>query len=209
MSLINTPSYIAIKKQLYFEKKQWLPLEITPKDSISFLLSPLQLRHSLLMRIVSIFVRANEIIMCFIIFSLSNTGPERANGTSEQPIVIPSPPRSPSIDFLPSPSDLDPPTWNLRCFDDKNAGIANQIDFFCSEFLDDEDMLATPADNDWKSFVFSDNPSNNTFVDDTEKYDQIRLLDRDNEKDASEEPLDFNYDSKFLTLFHVAQKLLL
>ena len=113
LSLINTSSYIAIKKQLYLEKKQWLPQEITPKDSISFLLSPLQLRHSLLMRIVSIFVRANEIIMCFIIFSLSNTGPERTNGTSEQLIVIPSPPRSPSIDFLPSPSDLNPPTWNL------------------------------------------------------------------------------------------------
>ena len=209
LSLINTPAYIAIKKQLTLEKKQWLPLEMTPKDKVSFLLSPLQVRHSLLMRIVSIFMKENEIIMCFIIFSLSNAGPERTEGNRDAPIVIPSPPRSPSIDFLPSPSDLDPPTWNLRCFHDDNAGIANQIDFFCSEFIDDEDMLNIPEDNSWQRFDFSDTSPNNTFVDDTDKYDQIRLLDRDNERDVSEESQDFNYDFKLLTLFHVAQKLLL
>ena len=70
LSLINTPAYIAIKKQLYLEKKQWLPLEITPKDSFSFLLSPLQLRHSLLMRIVSIFMKVNKnYYMFYNIFS--------------------------------------------------------------------------------------------------------------------------------------------
>ena len=122
------------------------------------------------------------------------------------PIPSPSNLASP----LPSPSDLfrnNPPI--ISSFEERGKDNfylqPDEINLFCTEFIDDDDAFDIKNDDEWAS------PSYAEAIDilTTENaYKRIKLIDRNNEDDVSDEAPNFNYDYKFLTLYHVALKLL-